>query len=307
MATDTPPEEFIERALALTAAVGPATVVAVLLLSIGARRLPRGVIGLALIMGAFAALSSLAGGILAPLIAALEPTVPKAVGEAFLGAALPEELAKFAILATLVLRHHDADPGRDAALSGAWLGLGFGTFENFFYVTGTSEWLSTTGVRFATAVPAHVALGLVMGLFVGRAAREERPSLLVTAVALPVALHGFYDWPLFGMEEGLVAFSATEFALTGVFVLTLLVLGLLICVPVARDISNQAARLKPAPGAPLVDFLAFAASSLLIGGAVLGMLAAIAAAIWIDPEYAFDAPLAILPFAFGVFWRQAAD
>ena len=230
------------------------------------------------------------------------------MGQAFLGAALPEELAKFAVLLTIVLRHHDADRGRDAILAAAWVGLGFAAFENFFYVTSAKDWLSTGALRFATAVPFHVALGMIMGMFIAANDKGQAPSSTVLALVVPVVLHGLYDWPLFAMQD-LEAGGASDTVLySGIFAAVMLATGALICLPVASVLHRQAWRLaRPylAYG-PLLDGTARAISLLLRLGATICAATAIVAAISLDREYLHLAAMAIMPFAFGEFWRRAA-
>ena len=302
------PETLVERLLALVAALGPAALVALLLSALGWRTLPRNVAGLALIMGPVAGLSSLAGGLLKPVVGVLDPPVPSALGEAFLGAAIPEELAKFFVLSTIVLRHHEAERGRDAILAAGWLGLGFAALENFFYVTGSHDWLRVSGMRFATAVPCHVALGLIMGLFLRRAAIERRSSFVWVAIIVPIVLHGFYDWPLLALDQTLSGFSAGNLALIGVFIVTLLVLAGLVCIPVAmgiRTVSGPACG-DPGPAGRGIEATARVIAILLQVGSAIAVFSGVIAGVAYDREWLLLVPASILPFAFGRFWQRAA-
>lgn len=95
--------ELFERVLVLLAALAPASLTAALLLALSAGSLG-GVLGLALAMGPFAAFGSIVGWIEEPLVALFHVPLPAAFEEAFLGAALPEELAKLAVLVLRIIR-----------------------------------------------------------------------------------------------------------------------------------------------------------------------------------------------------------
>lgn len=120
-----------------------------------------------------------------------------ALVNAFLGAALPEETAKLAVLGFALWA---ASAGERAAsllsgtLAGVALGLGFSAVENLAYAMQEN---ATSGmVRLVTAVPCHAFLGAVMGHYVAGFRVERRWSLLVKAWLVPFAAHGLYNIPL---------------------------------------------------------------------------------------------------------------
>jgi RsiW-degrading membrane proteinase PrsW (M82 family) len=121
-----------------------------------------------------------------------------ALVQAFLGAAIPEEIFKYLVLRGYVWRKHHFDEPLDGVVYGATASLGFATLENILYVGQYG--LATAVVRALTAVPGHAFTGVVMGAFVGRArfaAPEKRLGLLLAGLGWAVLLHGLYDAFLF--------------------------------------------------------------------------------------------------------------
>ncbi|MDY7225683.1 PrsW family intramembrane metalloprotease [Hyalangium rubrum] len=121
-----------------------------------------------------------------------------ALVQAFLGAAIPEELFKYLVLRGYVWRKHHFDEPLDGVVYGATASLGFATLENILYVNKYG--LGTAVVRAISAVPGHAFTGVVMGAFVGRARfapPEQRLPLLLTGLGSAILLHGAYDAFLF--------------------------------------------------------------------------------------------------------------
>lgn len=85
--------------------------------------------------------------------------------------------------------------GRTPMLAGALLGLGFGLMEALaggFALAGR-----------LLAIPGHLASGVILGRFVGRAwppGEGLRPGPLVAGLALTGALHGIWDLAVFQLE-----------------------------------------------------------------------------------------------------------
>jgi hypothetical protein len=294
-----------EKILAFLAAIAPACLIATILIGIGKGSLPARVRSLALIMGLFAALSSLVSMISVPAMAMLHFPISPSLFRAFFAAALPEETAKFVVLVTIVLRHYEADTRRDAILAGAWLGLGFGVLENFSYVTRGDGWAILSLVRAVTAVPFHVALGAIMGLSLQRFG-IGRGWLL--ALALPILLHGLYDWPAMAIEWNRAALNETSAAYGAVFLLTLVATGYLVSGPVARTLRRTARNVSTQSG--LTAGRAFLAgvsgiAGLLRAGASTLVAVALVAAIVLDVRYVALLATAILPFTFAELWRSA--
>lgn len=118
------------------------------------------------------------------------------LSDAFLLAAVPEETFKLAVLLLYSARRSAFDEPMDGLVYGVTASLGFATLENVLYVLDGG--LGVAVARALTAVPGHAMLGAIMGYYVGQArfAPQQRRSLLLKAWAVPVLLHGLYDFPL---------------------------------------------------------------------------------------------------------------
>ena len=147
-------------------------------------------------------LSGLLAGLLEGLLGAIglveyEPqSFLSAVNTAFVGAALPEELVKLAMLFMLVHNNRWFDEWMDGVVYAVSIGMGFAAIENITYVFGyANEWQSIALMRSITSVPAHFAFAVIMGFFFslvrigGR--HTQRDRLLV--LGAPILAHGTYD------------------------------------------------------------------------------------------------------------------
>ena len=139
----------------------------------------------------------------APGIAHIEGFRLHAAAVAFLEASIPEELGKLLVVTAIVLRHEDLRRPVDAIVLTVLVGLGFATIENLYYVFGSENWTETAMLRAITAVPMHATVGIVMGYFAARwlLASRARPVVLAAMFMLPVLLHGFYDYPVFAIQQ----------------------------------------------------------------------------------------------------------
>jgi len=126
----------------------------------------------------------------------------RAAGVAFFGAAIPEELFKFAVLYFYCRRLGDFDEPMDGIVYGVIASLGFATLENILYVTQGGIGIAV--IRAFTAVPGHALLGAVMGFYFGMAhfLPRRRRRYLVLALLVPMLLHGLYNLPLLAPEQG---------------------------------------------------------------------------------------------------------
>ena len=119
----------------------------------------------------------------------------------FFVVALLEELVKFAAVYRLVYRSHLFKQVFDGVLFCAASALGFAILENLIYVlTSGKEALGVALMRALTAVPGHVADGIIMGYGMGKAREargkpEERQWLLL-GLGGAIAFHGLYDFAL---------------------------------------------------------------------------------------------------------------
>jgi RsiW-degrading membrane proteinase PrsW (M82 family) len=168
------------------------------------------------------ALAGLIGSVTYFIILAVKALLvgwPQVLAEGFLGAAIPEEIAKYTVLVGIVCAHEDCDIGLDIILGAAWIGLGFAALENVLYLLQAKNVYNTGVVRAVMAVPFHVSLGLLMGSCLVMAKQNGRFRLLwsVAALALPMLLHGIFDTALFSRalsNGGMSAPAATVFVAT---------------------------------------------------------------------------------------------
>jgi RsiW-degrading membrane proteinase PrsW (M82 family) len=124
------------------------------------------------------------------------------VFDAFVLAALIEELAKWAALVGVVYRWREFDEPIDGLIYGVAIALGFATLENFMFLRGRG--LAIAWQRAVFAVPAHALFGGCMGFYVGRAkfARADAGRAwqvgraFALSLLLPIGFHGAYDFAL---------------------------------------------------------------------------------------------------------------
>lgn len=122
--------------------------------------------------------------------------IPRAAFTTLLGVALPEELAKFAVLMLYVRRHRAFDEPMDGLVYGAAVALGFAAVENLVYVVQGGAHVAV--VRARLAVPGHAFDGMTMGalLAVGLVRPHARGRYALLALLVPVACHTLYDAPM---------------------------------------------------------------------------------------------------------------
>ena len=77
-----------------------------------------------------------------------------------------------------------------------------------FYSAG-AQWPDLALTRLLTATPFHMANGAIAGILVWKGVREDRPLVVLGALALAILLHGAYDAPLFvgGAQMAKFAFA----------------------------------------------------------------------------------------------------
>ncbi len=131
-------------------------------------------------------------------------TVMDAFRTAFFGAAIPEEIAKFAVLWYFLRKNPYFDEKFDGIVYAACVSMGFAAFENIGYLfMNTENFLGVGIVRAIFAVPAHLCFGIMMGYyyslvkFYPNSKRHSTNRLMVLLV--PILLHGLYDMMLFSL------------------------------------------------------------------------------------------------------------
>ena len=113
------------------------------------------------------------------------------------GVALIEEGVKYFFVRLLGYRHEAFDEIYDGIIYCVMVSLGFATVENVLYVFSYGTAVAIT--RMLTAVPAHAIFATSMGYYMGKAKAYPQTRMLNTilSVAVPVLLHGIYDFVLF--------------------------------------------------------------------------------------------------------------
>ncbi len=117
---------------------------------------------------------------------------------AFFQAAIPEELAKFAILYWIVWKHKEFDQHYDGIIYAVFVSLGFATLENILYVAEGG--LGVALSRAVLSVPGHGFWGVFMGYFLALARfspKKERRRYMWLSILSPIVLHGLFDFYLF--------------------------------------------------------------------------------------------------------------
>ena len=125
----------------------------------------------------------------------------KAIGDAFLGAAIPEELAKLLMLWLLVRKNKHFNEHMDGIVYAVCIGMGFAGMENILYLfDNIDSWASVGVARALISVPGHFFFAVAMGYFFSLAtfgpvkARKANISLMIAA---PILMHGIFDSILF--------------------------------------------------------------------------------------------------------------
>lgn len=133
-----------------------------------------------------------------------------AFANAFLSAAIPEELAKFIMLWLLLRKNPFFDEKFDGIVYAACVGLGFAGLENIMYLAEGLEdgsWVSTGISRALFTVPGHFLFAVLMGYYYSLYHFGIDRSIKTKAmiIAAPILAHGIYDGILFsmGIDEGI--------------------------------------------------------------------------------------------------------
>lgn len=129
-----------------------------------------------------------------------------AVIEGFVVAALTEEFFKYLFLKGKSWKSKYFDCMFDGIVYAVFVGLGFATFENIFYVMDGG--ISTALLRMFTSIPGHTVFAVYMGYFYSKAKladvkgdKAECRKNKKRALWIPVLLHGLYDTLIMFEEE----------------------------------------------------------------------------------------------------------
>ncbi len=136
------------------------------------------------------------------------PNMPlnTAAYDAFVVAAFTEEFFKILVFFIFIWNNKNFNEKFDGIIYAVFISMGFAATENLMYVLGSGF---TTGlIRAFTAVPAHAIFAVTSGYFLAFA--KFKPSgkifYLFLALAVPVLLHGIYDFILLSKNDLLLLF-----------------------------------------------------------------------------------------------------
>ena len=171
-------------------------------------------------------------------------TFAGAVSTALFAAALPEELAKLAMLWLFLRKNPYYDEYIDGIVYAACVGLGFAGAENVLYLLQSNDWVGTGILRGVTAVPAHFAIACAMGYFYSKRHFGDRSQVtMVCILAVPILIHWIYDALAF--SEGI--FPALSVVINVLFVLLIWVVYKRTMRRIADLQQQDQARMTPPP------------------------------------------------------------
>ncbi len=130
----------------------------------------------------------------------LPTTIEGAIRAAFFGAAVPEELAKFAVLWLVLRRNPYFDEKMDGIVYAVCVSLGFAALENALYLFTHADMYLSLGIRRAIfSIPGHFCFGVLMGYYysLARFDAHSRTRRRLLILAAPIMAHGLYDSFLF--------------------------------------------------------------------------------------------------------------
>ena len=111
-----------------------------------------------------------------------------------------EEYAKLLILYIFLYRNRDYDDIYDGFVYSSIIALSFSLVETFMYVFSESTYTDMTSLavlRNFTAIPLHIACGIVMGYFVSleKFSRKKRNKFrnMICALMIPTLIHTIYN------------------------------------------------------------------------------------------------------------------
>lgn len=130
-------------------------------------------------------------------------TFAGAVSLSFLGAAIPEEIAKFLMFWLLVRKSRFFDEKMDGIVYASVVALGFAFIENVMYlVSDYQNWITIGISRALFSVPGHFFFGVLMGYYYSlhRFCRSEGKPYRLLMLGAPILAHGLYDTVLFSVN-----------------------------------------------------------------------------------------------------------
>lgn len=122
-------------------------------------------------------------------------TLTGSTAQAFLVAAVPEEVFKLLALWLILRKNPFFDEHYDGIVYAVCVGLGFATIENLGYVLShTDAWFAVAVSRALLAVPGHYAFAVFMGYYYSLYHFGHKSTKnLLSIFFIPVLAHGCYD------------------------------------------------------------------------------------------------------------------
>lgn len=123
-------------------------------------------------------------------------TIVGALCDAFFGAAIPEEIAKFAMLWLLLRKNKFFDEKMDGIVYAVFVSLGFAAPENLLYLLNNYDNFLEVGIyRALFSVPGHFCFGVLMGYYYSMAKFYPMAGRRIKFMVLgaPIIVHGLYD------------------------------------------------------------------------------------------------------------------
>lgn len=139
----------------------------------------------------------------AGLFPAEPSTLWDAVGISFLGAAIPEEIAKFLMLLLFLRKCRFFDERMDGIVYASVVSMGFAAVENILYLVSSYDaWLSVGITRALFSVPAHFFFGVLMGYYYSlhRFCPSDGKAYKWLVLGAPILAHGLFDSVLFSVN-----------------------------------------------------------------------------------------------------------
>ena len=137
------------------------------------------------------------------LVPAEPSTLWGAVGVSFLGAAIPEEIAKYLMLLLFLRKSRFFDERMDGIVYASVVSMGFAAVENVLYlVSNYDAWVSVGITRALFSVPAHFFFGVLMGYYYSlhRFCPSDGRAYKWLVLGAPIRAHGLFDSVLFSVN-----------------------------------------------------------------------------------------------------------
>ncbi len=117
--------------------------------------------------------------------------------EAFIEAAIPEEIGKYLVALYFIFKKKLAGsrPIFNSAICCGLVALGFEMIEDIMYVSGDAFVAVLRGV-----MPLHFCVDIIMGYFIGKAIASGSKFWHLPALLVPIMIHGIYDGIIYALD-----------------------------------------------------------------------------------------------------------